>query len=97
MVQESQEKASKLSQEVVVRERALEQQKAAAETHLIQETKLQTTISQQSKLIDFLQKPSPPSRGVRFKVHTHTHIVLDSTMHILLIGWYLCLCYLVLT
>ena len=68
LVQESQERVSQLSQETVARERVLEQQSAAAQTHMIQETKLQSTIAQQSKLIDFLQKPSPPSRGVRFKV-----------------------------
>jgi hypothetical protein len=67
MLEESQETASKLSQEAVVRKRALEQQRAESETHLIQETKLQTTIAQQSKLIDFLRKSPPPSRGVRFK------------------------------
>ena len=70
MLEESQETASKLSHEAVVRKRALDQQRAAAETLLIQETKLQVTIAQQSKLIDFLRKSPPPSRGVRFKVCT---------------------------
>ena len=74
MLEESHETASKLSEEAVAREKALEQQRAAEETCLIQETKLQSTIAQQSKLIDFLRKPTPPSRGVRFKVWSYCRL-----------------------
>ena len=63
MLQETQQKESELSQEAVTRERTMEQQRVAAEAHVIQKTKLQATIAQQTKLIDFLQNPSPPSRS----------------------------------
>lgn len=72
MLEESLETASRLSEEAGARERAMELQRTAAETHIIQETKLQATIAQQSKLIDFLRKSTPPSRGVRFKVCAHS-------------------------
>lgn len=65
MLRESSQKETQLSQEAAAREQAMEQQRVAAETHMIQETKLQATIAQQSKLIDFLQKPS---RGSRLKL-----------------------------
>lgn len=65
MLRESSQKETQLSQEAAAREQTMEQQRVAAETHMIQETKLQATIAQQSKLIDFLQKPS---RGSRLKL-----------------------------
>ena len=76
MLQESTEKTGQLSQETSARERAMEEQRAAVESHMIQETKLQATIAQQNKLIDFLQNSSPPSRGsrLRFKVCTVLYV-----------------------
>lgn len=78
MLRESSQKETQLSQEAAAREQAMEQQRVAAETHMIQETKLQATIAQQSKLIDFLHKSSP-SRGSRLKLKVPTvqhHMVL---------------------
>lgn len=68
ILQESTQKANQLNQETDAREKAMEEQRVAVESHTIQETKLQATIAQQSKLIDFLQKPSPTSRGSRIRL-----------------------------
>ena len=75
MLQESRQKAGQLSQEASARERAVEEQKVAAQSHMVQETKLQATIAQQNKLIDFLQKPSSPSRGSRLTLKVHVQCV----------------------
>lgn len=51
LVRESQELSSELAQQQEI----LKQHQASSEKHQLQETRLQATIAQQSKLIDFLQ------------------------------------------
>ena len=53
--------------ELAQQEQILNQQRLASEEHQLQETRLQATIAQQNKLIDYLQGvgSSPESKGLR--------------------------------
>lgn len=57
LLRESQQLSSELAQQ----QETVKQQQAASEKHQLQETRLQATIAQQSKLIDFLQGVTPES------------------------------------
>ena len=66
LVREVQEREAQLAKSEADRTRVLNEQKSHAEARYIQETRLQATIAQQSKLIDYLQKVgtiSPRSGG----------------------------------
>ena len=66
LVKEVQDREAKLAQSEEDKTRVLNEQKTHAEARYIQETRLQATIAQQSKLIDYLQKVgtiSPRSGG----------------------------------
>lgn len=69
LVREKQQLTDKVTQQ----EEMLSQQRAASEWQQLQETRLQATISQQGKLIDYLQGVgrSPEAKGGlgRLKVH----------------------------
>lgn len=56
LVREVQEREVELAKSEADRTRVLNEQKSHAEARYIQETRLQATIAQQSKLIDYLQK-----------------------------------------
>ena len=67
LVKETQQLTAKIAQQ----EELLSQQRAVSERQQLQETRLQATISQQGKLIDYLQGVgrSPESKGLgRLKV-----------------------------
>ena len=57
--------SQQLSSDLAQQQEAVKQQQAASEKHQLQETRLQATIAQQSKLIDFLQGVTPESGGQR--------------------------------
>ena len=63
MLQEMEQRETQLSQASAAKEKAMEEQREATAAHMIQETRMQATIAQQSKLIDFLRNASPPSRS----------------------------------
>lgn len=66
LMREVQEREAQLAKSEADRTRVLNEQKSHAKAHYIQETRLQATIAQQSKLIDYLQKVgtiSPRSGG----------------------------------
>ena len=72
LLQESRQRETQLSEEAAEREKAMEKQRVATLAHTIQETRLQATIAQQSKLIDFLQTGSPPARSrIKMKVNNN--------------------------
>ena len=54
-----------LSVTTAVRDRVLDEQRTSAQAHQEQETRMQSTIQQQTKLIDYLQGvgTSPSSKG----------------------------------
>lgn len=60
---EVRQRESQLALTAAEKERVVEQQRNAAEAHLLQETRLQTTISQQIKLINYLQSVSASPRS----------------------------------
>ena len=67
LVKEVQDREAQLAKSEEDRTRVLNEQKTHAEARYIQETRLQATIAQQSKLIDYLQKVgtiSPRSGGL---------------------------------
>ena len=67
LMKEVQEQEAQLAKSEADRTRVLNEQKSRAEARYIQETRLQETIAQQSKLIDYLQKVgtiSPRARGM---------------------------------
>lgn len=63
LLKESQE----LSSELARQQETLKLQQASSEKHQLQETRLQATIAQQNKLIDFLQGMSAESKGQKKK------------------------------
>ncbi len=66
LCRESEEQKSELTLTTEVRDRMLSEQRSAADAHQLQETRMQSTIEQQSKLIDYLQGVgvSPRSTGL---------------------------------
>lgn len=67
LMKDVQEREAQLAKSEADRTRVLSEQKSHAEARYIQETRLQATIAQQSKLIDYLQKVgtiSPRAKGV---------------------------------
>lgn len=67
LMKEVQEREAQLARSEEDRTRVLKEQKSHAEARYIHETRLQATIAQQSKLIDYLQKVgtiSPRARGL---------------------------------
>lgn len=56
LVKEVQDREAQLAKSEADRSRVLSEQKSHAEARYIHETRLQATIAQQSKLIDYLQK-----------------------------------------
>jgi hypothetical protein len=67
LMKEVQERETQLARSEADRTRVLSEQKSHAQARYIQETRLQATIAQQSKLIDYLQKVgtiSPRARGM---------------------------------
>ena len=67
LMKEVQEHEAQLAKSEADRTRVLNEQKSHAEARYIHETRLQATIAQQSKLIDYLQKVgtiSPRARGM---------------------------------
>lgn len=67
LMKEVQEREAQLAKSEADRTRVLNEQKSNAEARYIQETRLQATIAQQSKLIDYLQKVgtiSPRAKGM---------------------------------
>ena len=61
LLSESQNRETQLTQVAEARERLLMEQQSAAQAHHVQQTRMQATIAQQSKLIDYLQG-TPRSR-----------------------------------
>ena len=61
LLSESQNKETQLTQVAEARERLLMEQQSVAQAHHVQQTRMQATIAQQSKLIDYLQG-TPRSR-----------------------------------
>ena len=67
LLKEVQEREAQLAKSEADRTRVLNEQKSRAEARYIQETRLQATIAQQSKLIDYLHKVgtiSPRAKGM---------------------------------
>lgn len=66
LCKESESREKELNQTTAVRDRVMEEQKTAAQAHHEQETRMQSTIQQQIKLIDYLQGvgTSPPAKGL---------------------------------
>lgn len=74
-----------LKEEIDKQQQLLSQQVAASEKHQLQETRLKSTIAQQTKLIDYLQGSgkSPESRGFgRLKVCTITSACNVLALHL---------------
>ncbi len=65
LLKESQQLSSELAQQ----QETLKQHQAATERHQLQETRLQATITQQSKLIDFLRGIMPAAGSHKKKVN----------------------------
>lgn len=68
-----------LTAELAQQEQVLSQHRIAGEKHQLQETRLQATIAQQTKLIDYLQGlgRSPESKGLgRIKVRWVGQVVM---------------------
>ena len=55
LLKESQQRESQLAQVAEANQKVLVEQQSAVEAHNLQETRLQATIAQQSKLINYLQ------------------------------------------
>lgn len=77
LLSESQERETQLTQVAEARERLLMERQNVAQAHHVQQTRMQATIAQQSKLIDYLQG-TPNSRLKIKKVlavfpASHTH------------------------
>ena len=74
LTREVQEREAQLAKSEADRTKVMDEQRTDAEARYIQETRLQATIAQQSKLIDYLQKVgtiSPRAKGMERikKVH----------------------------
>ena len=65
--QEAEQRESQLATVSVVKEKVLQAKETAEQVHSVQEARLQATIAQQSKLINFLQSASPPRSKMKLK------------------------------
>ncbi len=76
LLKECDEQKSELTLTTEVRDRVLNEQKSVADAHHLQETRMQSTIEQQSKLIDYMHASGTTPRvsglGKLAKVHIYT-------------------------
>ena len=67
LLSEVQERELQLAQVTQAQQKMLEQQRSASRIHQIDRTKLEVTIDQQAKLIDYLHGPSGPQSTTKRK------------------------------